>query len=198
VEIFAQVILKRAQAKLVMNGYSYGIAGYPEGFPEMSYARDEVCAIKYSYALAIDLHDWTSYRELLTDTIEIDFTSLGGVKAQFMADRWTDIVRTQSEAFDGTQHLISNILVDEIEDDRLRLRSYVHATHTLSGDERNEEFIFCGLYDDHLVHRNNEWLISSLTLHQMATVGDPTLMTKAVEMRRVTNDAERPPGRRLM
>lgn len=80
-----------------------------------------------AYAMALDARDWTGFRALFEDEIEVDYGSLGSLHATVDAQVWTDRCRVLG-GFDATHHKISNIVV-ETAGDTARVTSYVDAAH---------------------------------------------------------------------
>ena len=64
-----------------------------------------------AYAMALDARDWTGFRALFEDEIEVDYGSLGSLHATVDAQVWTDRCRVLG-GFDATHHKISNIVVE--------------------------------------------------------------------------------------
>ena len=64
-----------------------------------------------AYATALDARDWTAFRDLFEDLIEIDYSSLGSLHDTVDAHVWTDRCRVLG-GFDATHHKVSNIVVE--------------------------------------------------------------------------------------
>jgi len=125
-----------------------------------------------AYASAIDTHDWDWFRSLFTDSVFIDFRSFDpSLYRELTLDELVDITRRLA-AFDATQHLSTNH-VHNIEGDRARCISYMHAGHFLT---HNGEQHFCFLYG-HYTHElqryGDSWKIARYGLKVTAQHGDP-------------------------
>lgn len=77
--------------------------------------------------MALDARDWTAFRALFEDEIEVDYSSLGSLHDTVDAQVWTDRCRVLG-GFDATHHKVSNIVV-EAGPDTARVTSYVDAAH---------------------------------------------------------------------
>jgi len=54
-----------------------------------------VCRTLYRFAAAVDLRDWTAYRDVFTDEIDLDYSSYRpGSAGRFRADDWVERGRT--------------------------------------------------------------------------------------------------------
>ncbi len=134
----------------------------------------------YEYAFGIDTRDWDLYRRTFTDQISADFSSYnGGEPAVLSADDWVAGVRASLAGLDATQHTMSNPLIDLSDDgESARCRMQMQAAHFLN-DWPEPEFTIGGYYDNQLVHTEDGWKISAVTLNVWWRRGDFALMQEA-------------------
>jgi len=109
--------------------------------------------IVVAYAMALDAGDWAAYRDLFEDEIEVDYASLGSVRATMPAQAWVDRCKLLS-AFDATQHKVSNFVV-EAGAEAARVTCYVDAAHFIDGLAG----FACGTYVHELRCADGRWKI---------------------------------------
>ena len=124
---------------------------------------------------AIDRHDWDAVRNVLADTVAVDYTSLFGGEpnsptAEGLIGTWRDLL----PGFDSTQHLTGPILT-KFEGKTALATCAVTATHVL-GEAR---WVVGGRYEMTLVRGRAGWQITGVTLRTAFVDGDRTLSDKA-------------------
>jgi hypothetical protein len=62
----------------------------------------------YGYATGLDRRDWKLYRSIFTDSIVMDFESVGIPPGTFDADTWVRDAQRLFAGFSATQHTSSN------------------------------------------------------------------------------------------
>lgn len=134
-----------------------------EGFLD----RETAIAAVSAYADALDVHDWSSYRALFCDQVEIDYGVIGSLIATISASEWVDRCRAL-EGFDATAHRLHN-LTAAITDDRATVTSIVDAAHFFTINQRVLLADLIGRYT-HYLRREGGWKIAGVTL---ALVGYP-------------------------
>lgn len=133
----------------------------------------------YEYAYGIDTRDWSLYRSIFTDDIEVDFSSYNGnPRSAMKADDWVTGCRTLFTGLDATQHTMSNPLV-EVEGERARCRMYMQAEHFLENGQGSDGFVLGGYYDDRLVQTEGGWKIQAVTLNVFWARGNRHIMELA-------------------
>lgn len=138
----------------------------------------------YEYAYGIDTRDWTLYRSIFTDQIDMDFSSYSGEAAKtFTADDWVRGVQPLFEGLDATQHSLSNPLID-VEGNRARCRMYMQAEHFLTQGQGDSSYAIGGYYDDQLIRTDMGWRISAVTLNVLWHRGNKHIMSLAVQGQR--------------
>jgi hypothetical protein len=125
-----------------------------QGFDlEALVARTALIGVVTAYAMALDARDWTAFRALFEDEIEVDYSSLGSIRAAMPAQAWVDRCKVLG-GFDATQHKVSNFVIDH-RDEAARVTSYVDAAHFI-GDL---EAYACGTYVHDLRRHGGVWKI---------------------------------------
>lgn len=136
----------------------------------------------YEYAYGIDTRDWSLYRSIFVDEIEMDFSSYNGNPGATMkADDWVAGCKVLFTGLDATQHSMSNPLVD-IDGDRARCRMYMQAEHFFSNPQGNRDFAIGGYYDDQLVRTAEGWKIEAVTLNVLWSRGNRHIMELAARL----------------
>ena len=110
-----------------------------------------------AYAMTLDARDWTGFRDLFEDRIEVDYSSLGSIHAVLPADAWVERCKVLA-AFDATHHKVSNFQV-ELGGDEAVVVSYVDAAHFI-GDLRG---FACGTYVHRFRRHAHGWRICACT-----------------------------------
>lgn len=95
-------------------------------------AANEITRRVYEYAYGIDTRNWSLYRSIFTDEIDIDFSSYNGEPGTRMqADDWVSNVQILFTGLAATQHTMTNPLVDQPGPNNARCRKYMQAEHFL-------------------------------------------------------------------
>jgi 3-phenylpropionate/cinnamic acid dioxygenase small subunit len=130
---------------------------------------DEIAALLYRYARAVDTKDWELYRSAFTDDAYIDYSSAGG-----MAGTRDDVADWLSKGFGAipmSMHYISNIEVLEEEHDTARVRAMFYNPMQLPG---MTELSYCGGYYHHeMVRTADGWRSRSLREESVWFVNAP-------------------------
>jgi 3-phenylpropionate/cinnamic acid dioxygenase small subunit len=119
---------------------------------------DEITALLYTYARAVDSKDWELYRSVFSDDAYIDYSSAGA-----MAGTRDEVADWLSQAF-GTipmsMHYITNIELLESDGDTARVRAMFYNPMQLPG---MTELSYCGGYYHHeMVRTADGWRSRSL------------------------------------
>lgn len=123
-----------------------------------------ICEVRYRYALGLDTRDWSLYRSIFADDIEMDFSSFSGDLGRVMsADDWVAQCRVLFTGLDASQHVMTNPLV-KVDGDRARCRMYMTADHYFANDQGGDRYVIGGYYDDRLVRTGAGWLLEAVTL----------------------------------
>lgn len=112
-----------------------------------------------AWSTYIDGRDWVRMRELLTDTVFIDYSSNNSIVGDMPADAWIDRLRSL-HGFDATLHMTSNYVIS-IDGDQATCTSYVNAMHFLNEGGTEYQAHACGTYVHGLVRVDGVWKIRS-------------------------------------
>ena len=89
--------------------------------------RQRIQDLMLAYAAAVDDNDMAAYRDCFDDDVEVVGFGESTVRG---ADQWVASVRSQLDAFTGTQHLLSPSLAT-VAGDQASARTDVQALHIL-------------------------------------------------------------------
>ena len=127
-----------------------------------------------SYAWALDSKDWPALRELLSDSVEMDFPGYGGVVDD--PDVIVRLLRALLEPLQGTLHAITNVMAgSEDKTGRLPARAYYRSIHVAKG-EVARTFTVAGVYTFDVIRRADRVQLAQFVPHVLATEGDPTVL----------------------
>ena len=124
---------------------------------------------------AIDDRAWPAVRAGLTDEVSSDYTSLfGGAPERLAGDalvtRWQGLL----PGFDGTQHLLGPLVIEQAGDDAT-VACNVRAYHHLGGST----WLVAGRYSLTLRRLNERWQVAGIVLHTTYEEGDRSLTDQA-------------------
>lgn len=117
----------------------------------------------YEWSTYIDNRDWAALRNLLTDSVHIDYSSNDSVHGDMPAEQWIDRLRAL-HGFDATLHMTTNHVIT-VDGDKAGCRSYVNAMHFLTEGEREYHAHACGVYEHALERHEDGWKISAVIFH---------------------------------
>lgn len=139
----------------------------------------EILETVYRYAAGIDRRDWSLYRSIFTDAVEVDFSSYDGKPPmRCSVDEWLDRIRPLFEGLDATQHVMTNPRV-AVDGGSAVCEMYVQAIHVLRRDGSQRTFTIGGYYTDRLVRRDDGWKLSAVRLTVLWSDGDRRVMHDA-------------------
>jgi hypothetical protein len=158
--------------------------------PTSAFAGDiaAIVQVSYRYAAGIDHRDWELYRAVFTDVCEFDFSSWSGAPAAVMpTDDWVAAARKVNGNFDATQHVMSNHLVEFVDNDTAIGTNEVQAQHwfsapTMSGFGRPAKSAWCllgGHFKNRYVRDGAGWRISYCQLTVRWRMGDERIFALA-------------------
>jgi SnoaL-like domain len=140
-----------------------------------------VCRTLYRFAAAIDTRDWTTYRAVFTEEIDLDYSSYRpGSAGRFQADDWVARGKALFTGLDATQHCLYNPLVT-VDGDVADVVIYVQAEHFLTNPDGDNWFTLGGYYSDRLVHQQGEWKITRKKLVVTWNRGNRHVLTLGAE-----------------
>ncbi len=135
----------------------------PEQQLQLLVDRAEISDVVHRYATGLDTHDWTLLRSILTDEIEMDFSSIGMRPGPVRADEWVESARVLFAGFDATQHLSANH-VHDTQGDEATCTSYMRAEHFVLNSEGENYYTMGGYYTNRLVRTSAGWKLRQVTL----------------------------------
>ena len=140
--------------------------------------RAAIADLVHCYANSIDRRDWTAYRSIFADHVDIDFYTWAGIREGYAADAWVAAVKDTLACFDSTQHTMSNLAITLAGDEATCVASMM-ARHNLMIDDRREFQILGGYYTDRMVRQQDVWKISGCALTITWEEGERALFEKA-------------------
>ena len=117
--------------------------------------RQRIQDLMLAYAAAVDDNDMAAYRDCFDDDVEIVGFGESTVRG---ADQWVASVRSQLDAFTGTQHLLSPSLTT-VAGDQASARTDVQALHILKSPTGGT-FTLWATYLTDFVQIQNTWKIA--------------------------------------
>ena len=149
---------------------------------DLSADKIALSELMYRQAMAIDRHDWTTYRSCLAAEIDFDFSdhledavddSLP--RKSTNPDEWLEAAKI-SEGFDTTLHLAFNI-VHEVEGDYARSQCYMVNEHII-GDL---SFVAAQLHFFDSIRTPSGWKLYKRRLRDIYGRGDPAVLQMALD-----------------
>lgn len=119
--------------------------------------RQEIVDVMSRYARGIDRRDAALYRACFTDVLDVEMP--GASWPAITAEKWTEHALGVVSAFESTQHIITNHVV-ELEGDDARCTAYVQAQHW----RPESAWLIGGQYRNQLSRVAGEWRIRHLEL----------------------------------
>lgn len=145
---------------------------------ELLLDRAAISDVVIAYATGLDRRDWDLYRSIFTDSIEMDFESLGMRSGSYKADDWMRDAQRLFAGFKTTQHTSSNH-VHDIRGDEATCTSNMQAEHFIDREPGDglengaERWTIGGYYINELVRTPQGWKITKLTLNATWQTGNP-------------------------
>lgn len=121
-------------------------------------ARFAAADVVTAYATCLDSRDWTGFRALFEDVVDIDYSSLKSLCGCVDAQVWVDRCKVLA-GFDATLHKLSNLRV-AIEGEAATVTSYVDAAHFIRAGDRDLAAFACGTYVHRLNRHGEAWKIA--------------------------------------
>lgn len=114
------------------------------------------------YANSLDRRDWRTFRALFTDTITLDYASIGSVCGAIAADDWVARCGLLG-SFSATRHRVSNLL-SHVAGDSATVSSAIDASHFVLDGDAMLHGDLCGTYEHGLRRVSGAWLIEACRL----------------------------------
>jgi hypothetical protein len=154
--------------------------------------RAAISDVVHAYATGLDRRDWTLYRSIFTDTIEMDFQSVGLRPGPYDADQWVADAKRLFAGFKATQHTSSNH-VHDLRGDRATCISNMQAEHFVAREPDDDledgadRWTIGGYYINDLVRTPDGWKLSKITLTVTWQTGNENLSQIALKRGRAKN-----------
>jgi hypothetical protein len=131
----------------------------------------------YRYATGVDRRDWTLYRSVFADTVDIDFSSFGpDLPPQVLrADDWVAGIKPLFTGLAATQHSMMNPVATG-DGDAATITMSMQAHHVYDPEDPESWYTVGGYYDDTLIRVDGRWLLASVRLTVTWRAGDPAIM----------------------
>lgn len=138
--------------------------------------RWDVCETIYGFADAMDSRDWASYRAVLTDEIEIDYSFFHPEqKGSIAAQDWVDNVSRRLTRLTATQHSMTNPR-PRVDVDTATCRVYAQAHHTADVEGGPAWCLVGGEYTFGLLRSTGRWLVRAVALRPHFITGDQRVL----------------------
>lgn len=132
--------------------------------------RAAISDVVHAYATGLDRREWELFRSIFTDTIEMDFRSVGLRVGTYDAQEWVRDAARLFKGFKATQHTSTNH-VHELRGDEATCISNMQAEHFIAREPDDElengadRWTIGGYYINELVRTINGWKLSRVTLN---------------------------------
>jgi hypothetical protein len=148
--------------------------------------RDEIIAVTYKYALALDTRDWA----LLTNCFTPDATADFGVWGKaFGVEQIIAAARPVMEGMERTQHIIANHLI-ALNGDEADCTCYLAAEHLLTTAAGGPTSTTRGIYRDRFVRTSGGWRIAARILEVTWREGNTGIFDEALRRFAAANNPE--------
>lgn len=151
--------------------------------------RAAISDVVHAYATGLDRRDWVLYRSIFTDTIEMDFESVGIRAGIYKADNWTRDAQRLFAGFRATQHTSTNH-VHVLRGDHATCTSNMQAEHFVIRepndglDDGADRWTLGGYYINELLRTADGWKLAKVTLTSTWQTGNPEVSRIALKRSR--------------
>jgi hypothetical protein len=164
--------------------------------------RAAISDVVHAYATGLDRRDWTLFRSIFLDSIEMDFRSVGLRAGRYDADEWVRDAARLFAGFAATQHTSTNH-VHDVRGDEATCTSNMQAEHfvrvaadpselgAVDADSRNpdsrntnygaepaaeaDRWTIGGYYTNELVRTVTGWKLAKVALIVTWQTGNPNV-----------------------
>ncbi len=157
--------------------------------------RAAISDVVHAYATGLDRRDWALYRSIFTDTIEMNFESVGIRAGVYKADDWTRDAQRLFAGFRATQHTSTNHL-HKIHGDKAVCTSNMQAEHFVLRepndglDDGADRWTIGGYYINELVRTPTGWKLTKVTLNSTWQTGNPEVSRIALKRSRAMESSD--------
>ena len=144
-------------------------------------AADRLAVIETCTRMAwhADQREWDALRDVFTDEVRLDYTSLqGGEPATVSRDQLVESWAGLLGQLQATQHLLTNHLVT-VSEDTASCTAAFQATHLLPNAHGDPIWTLGGSYRFELVRNGPTWRISAVTMAATWASGNQQIMSLA-------------------
>ena len=141
--------------------------------------RAAISDVVNAYATGLDRRDWKLFRSIFTDTIEMDFRSVGLRVGSYDADEWVRDAARLFSGFSATQHTSTNH-VHDVRGDEATCTSNMQAEHFVAREPDSSEladgadrWTIGGYYTNDFVRTAAGWKLTKVTLVVTWQTGNP-------------------------
>lgn len=139
--------------------------------------RAAISDVVHAYATGLDRRDWKLFRSIFTDTVDLDFQSVGLRPGVYKAEEWVRDAARLFAGFKATQHTSTNH-VHDLRGDEATCVSNMQAEHFIerepddSLEEGADRWTIGGYYVNELVRTNEGWKLAKVTLNVSWSTGN--------------------------
>ncbi len=157
--------------------------------------RAAISDVVHVYATGLDRRDWKLFRSIFTDTIEMDFRSVGLRAGTYDADDWVRDAARLFAGFAATQHTSTNH-VHNVRGDEATCTSNMQAEHFLAREPDDgltdgaDRWTIGGYYTNELVRTGDGWKLAMVTLTVTWQSGNPEVSRIALLRGRAIEETE--------
>ncbi len=157
--------------------------------------RAAISDVVHAYATGLDRRDWTLFRSIFTDAIEMDFASVGLRVGSYDADEWVRDAARLFAGFAATQHTSTNH-VHDVRGDEATCTSNMQAEHFVAREPDDgladgaDRWTIGGYYTNELVRTADGWKLAKVTLIVTWQTGNPGVSRIALQRGRAIEAAE--------
>ncbi|WP_252446257.1 nuclear transport factor 2 family protein [Pseudonocardia humida] len=135
--------------------------------------RAEISDVQLRYATGTDSRDWELFRSCFTEEVEVDFSDgFGQPVVRVHADDWVTATAPRMESFRATQHMITNLVITFVDDDRATCVAYVRASHHLPNSTGDSDQTVHGYYTNRFERTAHGWRIAAVKLTALWMTGN--------------------------
>jgi hypothetical protein len=132
------------------------------------------------FYFSVDMRDYATMRNCLTDEIKFDYTALFGTQMPPTADELVEDVRLNHQGLIDLQHITTSHLVT-VEENRAKCHVNFQAQHFLPNGRGSNLWTVRGRYLYSLIRTKGEWRIYGCVIHVAWTDGNLQIFDLAHE-----------------
>ena len=125
-------------------------------------------------ARGADLRQWAIVRASFAPQVTLDYGQPETLSPSAVVERWEPLL----EAFDGTQHAISDLDI-QVQGDRATTRSTFLATHWMDAANDGNVWTLAGRYEHELIRANDGWRVTRMRMVPGESTGNAGLLEEA-------------------